>query len=409
MGSCSSKVGSGPSQAAPSPASLGKIMSMKSSVRISAAIEEKQRVYDDLLKGSDIPEEKTELWQKALVLLQSLAKGPEEKLDISHMSKDEVKGIFTEVDQGSFEHTYSLFAQRFTDKKRVDPKEFVLTMSLLATPAKDTATECVLIFTIFDPDGSGTLDREEFGSLMKATIMSKLTHVEFLMKNDAAKKIMKDHMASEYTEENGRFYEAVNEWKKLEAPTVEETEAIIDMYIRVGSEQQVNISSSMANSCVEMLSTAKTSGNPVPKDIFDASHTEIYKIIDKDSFSRFKKNDDEIDKLCNALFDECDDDGSGCISLEEYKEWVQSNPDAMNFLRELNSVSDDAVEQVRNSVYFKRLSVMTAPDPQKMQELRERYAEGIGSMRSGIDTLAEEDEDEEEEEEEEDGSKEVAL
>ncbi|GMH96115.1 hypothetical protein TrST_g4638 [Triparma strigata] len=386
---------------------LSGISEMKSSVRITNAIETKQKIYDDLLKNSDIGSEKTELWQKSMHLLQSLAEGPEGKLDISYMTKDKVKEIFVDVDQGSFEHTWGLFASRFQEKKRVDPKEFVLTMSLLATPAKDTATECVLIFTIFDPDGSGTLDREEFGSLMKATIMSKLTHVEFLMKNDAAKKVMEEHMASEYTEENGRFYEAVNEWKKIEDPTVENTAPIIDTYIRVNSEQQVNISSGMAAACVDAFESARDSGGKIPKDLFDASQKEIYKIIDKDSFSRFKKNDDEIDKLCDALFKECDHDGSGCITLPEYKAWVQSNPDAMNFLRELNSVSEDAVEQVRNSVYFKRLSVMD-PDPQKMQELRDKYAEGLKNMRDGgVETLEEEGEEEESEEEKE--TEEVAL
>lgn len=61
---------------------------MKSSVRISAAIEEKQRVYDDLLKGSDIPEEKTELWQKVsnIYLMSAILKDSEHCVQYCHLT-----------------------------------------------------------------------------------------------------------------------------------------------------------------------------------------------------------------------------------------------------------------------------------------------------------------------------------
>ena len=58
----------------------------------------------------------------------------------------------------------------------------------MAIPVKNVELEAMLMFTIFDPDGNGELDRDEFSSLMKATITSKLTHVEFLMKNDAGER-----------------------------------------------------------------------------------------------------------------------------------------------------------------------------------------------------------------------------
>lgn len=102
------------------------------------------------------------------------ALGNLEKYDenLAHVPKAELRQVFPSVDQPTFEHVYSLFT--WESRKRVDPKEFVLTVSMLACPINDVETECVLIFTIFDPDGSGTLDRDEFGQLMKATIMSKV-------------------------------------------------------------------------------------------------------------------------------------------------------------------------------------------------------------------------------------------
>lgn len=84
----------------------------------------------------------------------------------------------------------------------------------------------------------------------------------------------------------------------------------------------------MSNKVVKALEEAKASGK-VPKDIFDEAHKEIYKIIDKDSFSRFKKNDGEIQELCDALFAQCDKDGSGQVTLDEYKAWVKVRSDEL--------------------------------------------------------------------------------
>ena len=156
---------------------------------------------------------------------------------------------------------------------------------------------------------------------------------------------------------------------------------------------QVNISNTMVKQCLKTFEDAMSASKPIPNTLFDESQTEIYKIIDKDSFSRFKKNDDEINELCDALFHDCDVDKSGCISLEEYKQWVETNPDAMNFIRELNDESNKAVEKIRNSVYFNRLSQRTSGTPsEEINALRKKYsrralssniAEGDEEVRAG--------------------------
>jgi len=146
---------------------------------------------------------------------------------------------------------------------------------------QDVTTEAVLIFTIFDPDGSGSLDREEFSSLMRATIMSKLTHVEFLLKNEASAKVFEKHMASEYTEENQAFYNAIVEWKKG-TPTIENVEPIITKYIRAGSELEVNIPQTQQKEIIKTFDEAKAKNMPIINTIFDMAHEEIYKLMDKD-------------------------------------------------------------------------------------------------------------------------------
>ena len=69
----------------------------------------------------------------------------------------------------------------------------------------------------------------------------------------------------------------------------------------------------------------------------------------------------------------------------------------MNFLRDLNHASDQAVEQVRSSVYFKRLSVMDGGlDGPKMEQLRKKYSRKL--LVAAEDDGNEEDEEDEEDE-----------
>ena len=304
--------------------------------------------------------------------------------------KPSVRALFPLVDTAAFEHVYSLFD--WQKLPHPEPKEFVLTLSLLAMPTQSVETEAVLIFTIFDPDGSGTLDKEEFSSLMKATIMSKLTHVEFLMKNEAAGKVFERHMAAEYTEENISFYNAVRDWKAAGKYEPADTLFLIDTHIRAGSKLEVNIPQTQQLEILRIFNEAQGAGVPVPVNVFDEAHEEIYKLMDKDSYARFKKNPQEVKELTNALFEQADVNGDGMIQLEEYKQWVKNNPDAMNFIRELHNESQKACNKVRNSVYFHRISLSTDLSPVSKVKLQTYRAK---AEQTKAKEAAEGDEDEE--------------
>ena len=111
------------------------------------------------------------------------------------------------------------------------------------------------------------------------------------------------------------------------------------------------------------------------------------------SYARFKKNPEEVRELTDALFTQCDTDNDGAISMEEYKQWVSKNPDSMNFIKELHSQSQEATKMVRQSVYFKRLSMTGSPMLSKstVALLQEKY--------ETMETPVEEEESQEEEEE----------
>ena len=75
------------------------------------------------------------------------------------LSKENLRSLFGNLEDQAFEDVYCLFD--WDNDGSVDVHEFVLTMSLLATPATSFDAEQDLLFAIFDVDGSGTMDREE--------------------------------------------------------------------------------------------------------------------------------------------------------------------------------------------------------------------------------------------------------
>ena len=181
-------------------------------------------------------------------------------------------------------------------------------------------------------------------------------------------------MAKEFTEENSTFYTAVTKWLQLEVPTIEQTKEIIDKHISPGCELEVNIPATQVATILEQFKEAENNKLLIPKTLFDDAYSEIYKLMDRDSYARFKKNPEEVKQLTDALFDQADTNKDGVIELDEYKAWVKSNPEAMNFVRELHTTSQKAVKKVRNSVYFKRVSKMTVASKTDLQALQRRFS-----------------------------------
>lgn len=174
--------------------------------------------------------------------MQAMTRLQEVGHDISKMDKTHLRDLFPNVDMAIFEHSHSLY--KWGGSMRIDPREFLLTVTMLACPMDDIEMESALMFTIFDPDGSETLDRDEFASLISASVMSKLTHAEFVMKNTAAREVFEEHARHEFTEENGAFYQLINEWKlSEELRKIDNTMDIVNKYIESGSENELNISS----------------------------------------------------------------------------------------------------------------------------------------------------------------------
>ena len=59
--------------------------------------------------------------------------------------------------------------------------------------------------------------------------------------------------------------------------------------------------------------------------------------MNRDTFERFKHNDELMENMLQSLFDEVDVDHNGSITVKEYKIWAEKNPEVTKFLTELHN------------------------------------------------------------------------
>ncbi|GMH68946.1 hypothetical protein TrRE_jg1106 [Triparma retinervis] len=263
------------------------------------------------------------------------------------LSKDNLRSLFGNLEDQAFEDVYCLFD--WDNDGSVDVHEFVLTMSLLATPATSFEAEQNLLFAIFDQDGSGTMDREEFGKMMRATLRCKMTHLDFCMKTEGRKATFRRHLEGEYSTETLEFYNHVEDYrnlvKSLEVDEYEDmredcndlVDVIYNRFIDEGANEQVNIQGRTRNEIKNIVERVNKNTQLYPFTIFDSAQQEIYQLMNRDTFERFKHNDALMDQMLTSLFDEVDVKKNGVITVAEYKTWATMNPELTNFLKDLHN------------------------------------------------------------------------
>jgi len=97
--------------------------------------------------------------------------------------------------------------------------------------------------------------------------------------------------------------------------------------------------------------------------------------MNRDTFERFKHNDDLMDQMLKGLFQEVDTENKGVITVVEYKAWATKNPELTNFLKDLHNQTFMGVSKAAGLEKRKarRISV------QKQHRL------SIGSLLSGVE------------------------
>eukprot|EP00903_Cladosiphon_okamuranus_P016338 g15067.t1 len=156
--------------------------------------------------------------------------------------------------------------------EEVDPqriRELAVALFLLSRQQSLTFDSMVRVaYHIFDEDGDGELDREEFQQLMKATLSTHLT-LDFVLRLPAGKEAFLRHLKEEYAEENFYFWQSSEQFSSS-LPTVAKAQTLYDGYAEWASNnREVMRSMTVAGERVAFITTL-----PRGRDIIDSSHLD---------------------------------------------------------------------------------------------------------------------------------------
>ena len=101
-------------------------------------------------------------------------------------------------------------------------------------------------------------------------------------------------------------------------------------FILEGSMRQVNLPSNIASKATAGVEEASASGEAPPLDLFEQASAEVFKLMERDTYSRFKRDDESIKKLVASFHREAGlGEGESNVTFEKFSTWAKANPSVM--------------------------------------------------------------------------------
>lgn len=73
-----------------------------------------------------------------------------------------------------------------------------------------------------------------------------------------------------------------------------------------------------------------------PQDAFSEGEVEIFKLMERDAYARFKNDPNALRDVCDEFFASADREHDGVVTFAEYKEWVLKHPQVLVFFSQLS-------------------------------------------------------------------------
>jgi len=259
----------------------------------------------------------------------------------------DMKAMMTGVPDELFHFVFRLFDA--DGSGHVNADEFVMTLALLARHCNTVEEQVEACFTMFDVDGTGSLSHEEFSNMIMATVNLNLG---FLLNTQAGEAAFDSQLDKEYSDENLDFWQAATKFR-TEFPADDDdvaltlAQSIINMHVRDGSDRQVNLPAKVQKQILQEVATAVTGGNKIKRTIFEAAAQEIFTLMERDTYKRFRSDKEAVSTLVDNFFKEADIQKDGLVHFEEYKKWAMGNKEVLSFMNMLTTSAKGLINHVR--------------------------------------------------------------
>jgi hypothetical protein len=149
---------------------------------------------------------------------------------------------------------------------------------------------------MFDVDRNGTLTRDEFANMIMATVNLNLS---FLLKTQAGEAAFDSQVHEEFSHENLEFWQDAEKFRKQfpfedSAAALQLAQKVSDMYVVDNAERQVNLPAKVQRQIQQDLTGAVTGGNAVKDTLFEEAAREIFTLMERDTYRRFRQDDGAV-------------------------------------------------------------------------------------------------------------------
>lgn len=308
------------------------------------------------------------------------------------ITKNSLRKAFDDIvgktfNESLFDKLFSIFD---TDSDgSVNVNEFVVAMAFLLS--LDSQKDNIEIaFSLFDSDFDGKIGREEFNAMINSIFANRLSYV---LNTSEGKKLFHQHLETEWSVENIKYYDAVLECCKKygspselsllrrsqsgmeaqseiiaqsikkrkekgplqsqeeilfgkDSPTImkssfprSEAESLYKTFIAQNAPEQINIADATSRSIRDALEENPGS-DKIPMRSFFAAAIEIHDLMESDSFQRFKSklaggvHRNDVD-YARDVWEKLKIPQDGGLTLQDFRSWAAMNPGYFKFLEDI--------------------------------------------------------------------------
>lgn len=246
------------------------------------------------------------------------------------LTKEVMRGLLPEVSDELYEFLWTLFDVKQTGA--VSSDEFVMAMAMLSSATETVEDQITAAFHMFDTEKNGALTRAEFETMIKVTVNLSL---ERLLNTEQGAHAFEEVLEKEYSVENLTFWRHCRDFSHAaDEERHEFAHHVYDTFVREGAEQQVNLSSTQ----VKRLSSAMAAlTEDVPADLFLDAEQEIFTLMERDTFKRFRDDATAVQTLVDEFFKGVTLTPEGKVSFETFFDWAMDHMEVLVFFASLTA------------------------------------------------------------------------
>jgi len=187
---------------------------------------------------------------------------------------------------------------------------------------------------------------------------------------DTGEKYLEAQLEEEFSMENLEFWHAARDFREKtdEKDRAAETKRIMELYVIDGAEQEVNLPSLMKSKLIQDWAVSMASETQMPPvNLFADAENEIFMLMERDTFQRFKQNPKGVAAAVDDFFQQADKRHDDVVSFEEFKDFAMSRPEMIVAFSQLTETISQLLSRLDPGERLSLAGLLRTDDPSEWE------------------------------------------